>query len=121
MGISQGVVLWLREQGHDAVHLREQGLQRLPDPEILKKGLDEGRVVLTVDLDFPQILAASSAALPSVILFRLADQTPASLIRRLQQFLPFCQAELLSGAVLSVTETAVRLRRLPLTKPETGS
>jgi predicted nuclease of predicted toxin-antitoxin system len=30
MGISQRVVEWLRTKGHDAVHLRDEGLQRLP-------------------------------------------------------------------------------------------
>ncbi|MBI3893466.1 MAG: DUF5615 family PIN-like protein [Candidatus Wallbacteria bacterium] len=36
MGISQGGVLWLREQGHDAIRLREQRLRRLSDPEIAR-------------------------------------------------------------------------------------
>jgi len=27
MGVSQHVVTWLREQGHDATHLRDEGLQ----------------------------------------------------------------------------------------------
>ena len=31
MGVSPRVVDWLRAQGHDARHLREEGLQRLPN------------------------------------------------------------------------------------------
>ncbi|MGA3066169.1 MAG: DUF5615 family PIN-like protein [Tepidisphaeraceae bacterium] len=31
MGVSAGVVQWLRREGHDAVHLRELGLPRLED------------------------------------------------------------------------------------------
>ncbi len=92
MGISQRVVVWLRDQGHDATHLREESLHRLPDPEILEKARDESRVLLTVDLDFPQLLAVTRAALPSMVLFRLADQRPNSLIRRLDQFLPVRQS-----------------------------
>jgi hypothetical protein len=30
MGVDQRIVEWLRGQGHDAVHLREQGLHRHP-------------------------------------------------------------------------------------------
>lgn len=41
MGISQYTVSWLKEQGHDAVHLREEGLQRLPDNEVLRKAFNE--------------------------------------------------------------------------------
>jgi len=68
---------WLRSQGHDAIHLHEEGLDRLTDPEILEKARWEGRVLLTHDLDFSQLLALSKAASPSVIVFRLADMRPA--------------------------------------------
>jgi predicted nuclease of predicted toxin-antitoxin system len=34
MGVSQQVIEWLRTTGHDAVHLRDEGLQRLPNGEI---------------------------------------------------------------------------------------
>lgn len=33
MGISPDTVVWLRSLGYDAVHLHEQGLDRLPDME----------------------------------------------------------------------------------------
>jgi len=36
MGVSTGVVEWLRNQGHDAKHLREEGLHRMPNGEIVK-------------------------------------------------------------------------------------
>lgn len=37
MGISLRTVMWLRSRGDDVVHLRDEGLQRLPDNEILIK------------------------------------------------------------------------------------
>jgi predicted nuclease of predicted toxin-antitoxin system len=37
MGISLRTVEWLREKGHDVVHLRDEGLQRLPDDQNLRK------------------------------------------------------------------------------------
>jgi hypothetical protein len=30
MGVSQGVVEWLRSADHDAMHLRDEGLHRSP-------------------------------------------------------------------------------------------
>ncbi|MCP4545091.1 MAG: hypothetical protein GY835_01340 [bacterium] len=57
MGVAQRIVVWLRDQGHDAVHLREQGLHRLADEEIFEKGISEDRVILTFDLDFGEIAA----------------------------------------------------------------
>jgi predicted nuclease of predicted toxin-antitoxin system len=57
MGVDIRVVQWLRTQGHDAIHLREQGLQRMPDGDIFAKARTEQRILLTFDLDFGEILA----------------------------------------------------------------
>jgi predicted nuclease of predicted toxin-antitoxin system len=51
MGVSLRVVEWLRSFGHDAIHLRDEGLQKLPNGEIFRKAIREQRVVLTFDLD----------------------------------------------------------------------
>jgi predicted nuclease of predicted toxin-antitoxin system len=37
MGISPVTVAFLRDLGHEAVHLHEEGLDRLLDPDILRK------------------------------------------------------------------------------------
>ena len=41
MGVAVRVTEWLRHAGHDAVHLSEQGLQRLPNGEIFRKARAE--------------------------------------------------------------------------------
>ncbi len=71
MGISPKTVNFLKDQGYDAVHLHEQGLDRMPDSDILKKAGNENRVLLTHDLDFGELVAASGTVLPSVVIFRL--------------------------------------------------
>lgn len=43
VGISMSTVQALRDSGYKVIHLREQGLQRLPDAEIVKKAMAEGR------------------------------------------------------------------------------
>ncbi len=50
MGISPKTVTLLLGLGRDAVHLSEQGLERLPDPDIAEKARQEGRIVLVHDL-----------------------------------------------------------------------
>ncbi len=57
MGLDVCVVSWLREQGHAAIHLREHGLRRPPNGEILNKAIADRRVVLAIDLDFGEIAA----------------------------------------------------------------
>jgi predicted nuclease of predicted toxin-antitoxin system len=55
MGVSRRVIEWLRAAGHDAVHFRDEGLQRLPNADIFQKVFDEQRIVLTFDFDFGEI------------------------------------------------------------------
>ncbi len=83
MGVSLTTVEALRAADHDAIHLRDEGLIRLPDPMITAKAVAEGRIVLTFDLDFGDILATAGSKGPSVIIFRLRNQTPAAVNPRL--------------------------------------
>ncbi len=60
MGVSVSTIASLREAGHDSVHLRDEGLIRMEDADILHKARSEGRVVLTFDLDFGDLVAQRS-------------------------------------------------------------
>lgn len=116
MGVSQSVLLWLREQGHDVWHLRERGLQRLADREVFSLAALEGRVVLTFDLDFSEI-AALSETTTSVVLFRLWNERAGNVIARLDRALRQSSEALSAGAIVTVEEHRVRVRRLPLGAP----
>lgn len=113
MGISPKTVALLRTLGHDATHLHEQGLERLPDPAILAKALEETRILLTHDLGFGELVAARAARWPSVIIFRLRNMHPDHVNRSLRHILSRYPAELAEGAIISVSEGQIRLRSLP--------
>lgn len=115
MGVSQRTVVWLRQHGHDVSHLRDEGLQRMPDPMILSKARAEERILLTLDLDFGYLLAVGHARMPSVILFRLGNENSDMVTRRLEATLERFGDKLQTGVMVSVTEDAIRLRRLPIT------
>src|SRR5437870_8509566 len=102
MGVSQRVVEWLRAAGHDAVHLRDEGLQRLPNGEIFQKAASEQRIVLTFDLDFGEILAGSGGQIVSVVLFRLRNTRTDFVIQRLNVVLSDSGTELSPGAIVIV-------------------
>ncbi len=106
-------VMGLRQLGHDVTHLSEEGLIRMADQDIVAKAIAESRIVLTFDLDFAGIMALSKLASPSVVLFRLRNQTPLSVWPRLVQVFRECGVRLDQGAFITVEESGYRLRRLP--------
>lgn len=114
MGVSDSTVRLLRSGDHDAVHLREESLHRLEDSAILEKASRERRAILTFDLDFGELLAASRAPFPSVIVFRLHSQTPASVNPRLLVVLRECVSDIDAGAIVIVEESRYRVHRLPM-------
>ena len=85
MGVAMRVVEWLREQRHDATHLRDENLQRMPDSDIFRKAAAERRILLTFDLDFGEIVALSAQKNVTVVLFRLHNTRDASCDRTAQR------------------------------------
>ena len=114
MGVSLTSVEALRAADHDVVHLRDEGLIRLADSEVAAKAVAERRIVLTFDLDFGEILAAAHSEAPSVVIFRLRNQTPDAVNPRLFWVINACAGELATGAIVIVEENGFRLRRLPI-------
>ncbi len=114
MGVSLRVVEWLRGRRDDVVHLREQGLQRLPNGGIFDKATAEGRVILTFDLDFGEILALSRGSRTSVVVFRLRNTRTENVIARLESVLAESSDALGQGAVVLVEDGRHRVRLLPI-------
>jgi predicted nuclease of predicted toxin-antitoxin system len=69
-GVPATALTLLREAGWDVVHVREIEMHKAGDSEILDYAARESRVVITLDRDFPQILALAAGALPSIVLIR---------------------------------------------------
>ena len=114
MGISQRTVKYLREIDFDAIHLREQGLQKSQDPNILEKARAENRILLTHDLDFSDLMAASGDSLPSVIVFRLQNMKADNVNRHLAAIIETVGSQLEEGVIISVNEQRIRVRKLPI-------
>jgi len=116
MGISPDTVKFLRDLGYEVVHLHEEGLDRLPDPDILRKARREGYVLLTSDLDFGELLAHGGEALPSVVIFRLSNMHPESVNRHLAEVIERFETDLERGVIASVADWRIRIRQLPIKK-----
>jgi len=114
MGTSPHTVSFLGKLGHEAVHLHTQGLDRAEDSAILSNAREENRVLLTHDRDFGELIAASGARLPSIIVFRLRDMRPGTVNPYLESIVNQHRELLDQRAIVSVTEGRVRVRLLPI-------
>jgi predicted nuclease of predicted toxin-antitoxin system len=106
----------LQAEGWDSVHWSDVGIGSAPDHDIMQWALNEGRVVLTHDLDFGAMLAATQAKGPSVVQVRTQDVRPQTLTPLLIPLLRQYENELEAGALLIVDQGRSRVRLLPLSK-----
>ena len=85
------------------------------DPEILNYAEADRRVLVTLDRDFPQILAITGRSLPSVILIRQERKRAIAVAELLKGIWSNYEEHLDHGCVLSVAAHSTRIRPLPLT------
>lgn len=104
----------LRQAGFDAVHTGEAGLAEAEDAAIIHRAAEENRVVVTLDADFHALVVLSQACQPSVIRIRVEGLRAAEFSGLLQQVLRQCAEDLKSGAMISVNDFQIRVRRLPV-------
>ncbi len=114
MNLSPSWVSFLTEAGLDAVHWSDIGAGNAPDSELMDWAAKHGRVVLTADLDFGAILAATHGERPSVVQVRSDILTPSAIGYRVVAAIQQSEQELLEGALISIDPVRARLRVLPL-------
>lgn len=109
---------WARElnaRGHRAEHWLEIGKRAAPDADVLQYARSVDAVVLTCDLDFGDILAASGSKTPSVLQLRPGKMRPEILIHRVLAAINQHSRLLEAGVLLTIDLKKSRARALPLT------
>lgn len=114
MNISPQTVQTLQQNGWDVIRMTDVLYQSASDREILEWAGSNNRVIVTQDLDFSALLALSERHQPILITLRLGDADPSTVSHRLLLVLPQVLSALLEGSAITVTDTAVRVRGLPI-------
>ena len=111
--LSPKVAAGLLDAGFDAVHVRVLGLGAAADEAIFEQARSDGRVVVSADTDFAQLLALSGERLPSVILFRGGTQhQPEHQVELLLANLGELEDDLNGGSVVVFEPNRLRIRAL---------
>ena len=113
-GMPRSTAALLRQAGFETVHTGEIGMATAEDEAIIRRAVAEDRVVVTLDADFHAQLALSHATKPSVIRIRIEGLRAEELSALLQKVIQQCRVELEAGAMISVPEYRIRIRRLPV-------
>lgn len=114
MNLSPKWVEFLETSGFEAAHWSSVGPVHASDAEIMAHAKQGGMVVLTHDLDFGAILAATGGNAPSVMQVRADDlrieEIGSRIVAALRQ-----TAELLDkGALITVETARTRISILPI-------
>ena len=99
---------WLATQGHDATAIARDYPFALPDTEVLALAHREGRVLITDDRDFGELVFHQRQPHAGVIYFQLRSQTFATRIRRLAAVLADYAEQLDQFIVVDDADVRVR-------------
>ena len=113
-GLPRSSAKILRNKGWDIQHTGEIGMSRATDRQILEYARDEQRIVITLDSDFHAILAVENLDSPSVVRIRQEGLRGPELAELVEKIWSRIGQQLGNGAMATITEKAIRIRKIPL-------
>ncbi|MEW6667399.1 MAG: DUF5615 family PIN-like protein [Thermodesulfobacteriota bacterium] len=103
------VVFWLRDQDHEVFSVFGEA-RGMDDDDIIRKALDEKRILIMNDKDFGEKVYRDGRLHRGVILLRLDDERPHAKIHILSRLLGSYR-DMIPDSFLVVTETQVRIAK----------
>jgi predicted nuclease of predicted toxin-antitoxin system len=114
MNLSPKWVDVLEQSGIEAKHWSAIGAANAGDPEIMAYAKEHGLIVLTNDLDFGSILAATGGDAPSVVQLRADDCRVESIGEVVIRSIVQAQDQIAAGALVTIETSKLRITSLPI-------
>lgn len=108
--IARTIVNWLRDQGHDVLYASE-AQPGAADSDWLDRAEAEGRIILTSDKDFGDLIFRDRLTSHGVVLLRLGDMSLRDRLSRLEQAWVTVEAHPI-GKFIVITPSKIRVRDL---------
>jgi len=105
--VGNGVARWLQGQGHDVISILEVS-PGIPDDAVLQKAVREGRMLVTTDKDFGDIVFRIRKAHCGIILLRLSDWQLSRKIVTIEALLQK-HSDVLAGNFVVLTDQSIRI------------
>jgi predicted nuclease of predicted toxin-antitoxin system len=114
MNLSPNWVEFLIRAGFEAIHWSDIGPGDAPDADLMQWAAARDHIIVTNDLDFGAVLAASQRRQPSVVQIRSELLMPHAIGAVVLAAIRQAEEELGAGALRSIDAARGRLRILPL-------
>ncbi len=99
---------------HDVMTTAEEELLSQPDTAVAAAARGEGRILFTLDLEFGDLRKYPPGSHPGIVLFRPKSFGPLEVNRFVEKFSRDTDLQHLSGCVVVVEPSRIRVRRPPL-------
>jgi predicted nuclease of predicted toxin-antitoxin system len=103
------VVALLRYAGHDAHSVLDEDLGGTSDTSLAEVCRKEGRILLTLDLDFADIHAFPPGSHPGIVVLRLRRQDKKTVLGIIPRILELLKREAVNGRLWIVDEVRTRI------------
>lgn len=113
-GIPYSTTQHLKDAGWDAIHTVDIHMSHATDRAIIDYARREHRICITLDSDFHAILAVNGMNRPSVIRVRQEGLRGVDMANLLKQVCSKIESQLNTGCLVTVTDEAIRIRKLPI-------
>jgi predicted nuclease of predicted toxin-antitoxin system len=100
----------LRTEGYDAIAVLEVGLSGAPDEQVLRFAVENGRVLVTLDADFANVMRFPPERTLGVIRLKVHPATEERIRQTIRRALLFLHHIDMSGRLAVVDEEKIRIR-----------